>query len=165
MGIRISVRISPGSNADIKVSTKKSAAAISRVPDDEAATIVAPSASAATGWSAATSACAIDPQHVPRLRTCRSPVQEAAVASAAPWPWTRPLAATSAWVTNAPIEMESPLSVMSPNPPIRPMSTTMSGDNNRIFIIGSRLMPPASTLAPGFASSAASASSRLEGAT
>ena len=162
--MRISVRISLGSSAEVIVSTKKSAAAISLVPPDEAATITAPSASAATGWSAARSAWTIDPQQVPRLRTWRSPVQEAADASAAACSWIKRLEATSAWRTRAPIEMWPPLSAMRSSPPIRPMSTTIGGDSRRIFISGSRLMPPASTLAPGLASRAASASPRLSGA-
>ena len=63
------MRISPGSRAVVRVSTKKSEAAISRTPPAEAATMVAPRASAADGWSAAMSAWAIEPQVVPWLRT------------------------------------------------------------------------------------------------
>ncbi len=47
---------------------------------------------------------------------------------------------------------------------MRPMSTTVSGENSRIFIIGSRLMPPAITLAPEWEPSAATASSMEVGA-
>jgi hypothetical protein len=43
------------------------------------------------------------------------------------------------------------------------MSTTTAGEKRRVFIKGMRLIPPAITLEPS--PTAASASSRLEGAT
>ena len=48
---------------------------------------------------------------------------------------------------------------------MRPMSTTISGENSRIFISGNRLSPPASTLAPGLAARVDTASSIDEAAT
>jgi hypothetical protein len=72
------------------------------------AIIVPPSASTADGWSAAMSACATAPQVVPRLRTCTSPVHDAAVVSAV----GSDDAAVWLWVTSAPIEVWLPLSVI-----------------------------------------------------
>jgi hypothetical protein len=50
-------------------------------------------------------------------------------------------------------------------PEIRPMSTRRSGDSSRIFINGSKLIPPDSTLAKAASFRADTASSMLAGAT
>ena len=83
------------------VSTKKSSAGISRVPFGPRATIVAPSARIAAGWSAAMSAWATAPQVVPRLRTWTSPVHDAASTNARGRFWAD---AVWAWRTRAPID-------------------------------------------------------------
>ena len=80
-GIRISVSISSGASDDVRNPSKKSPAAISRVPFGPWATYVAPSASVVAGRSDAGSAWAIDPPIVPRWRTCGSPTWCAAWAS------------------------------------------------------------------------------------
>src|SRR3569623_1136922 len=77
-GTCTAVTISSRSSAVSNKPLKKSSAAILR----RSVAIVAPSATSAAGYSAAGSACAIDPPIVPRLRTCASPIQPASPASA-----------------------------------------------------------------------------------
>ena len=73
---------------------------------------------------------------------------------------------TSACVAIEPMTMASPSSVMSVKPGMRRRSTTFSGALSRIRRTGSRLWPPARTLASSPASARAErASSSESGAT
>ena len=101
------------------------------------------------GRSEAGSQCAIDPPTVPRLRTWTSPmswhrVRKHAVAGVPATPAARRTSSAPRSRADHPRARLTPLSSAS-----RPMSTSVSGRASRSFMSGSRLWPPASTLAPG----------------
>ena len=106
IGTRTSVRISAGSIAVVSAETKKSAAATLRSPPSLASRRVAPRASAAAGYSAAGSACAIDPPTVPRLRICGCAIKRVASKSSGWRVRTSAERSTVVLVVMAPIAIE-----------------------------------------------------------
>ncbi len=132
----------------MKCVTKKSSAAISRVPDFDEATTLPPDATSATGSSALASAWAIDPATVPRFRVTKCPTYGRQRSPSAEHP------AKAAWRTSAPTRVEPPTRETLSSERTWLMSTRSAGRARRMESSGTRLCPPAST----FASSPCSAS-------
>ena len=97
------MRSSSGSSAVLHRPVKNEAAGIERVPRGETASISASSASATAGYSAAGSACAIEPPNVPRLRIWKCPMKGVTRVSSGAAFATSALAPTAASVVPAPI--------------------------------------------------------------
>src|ERR671922_747442 len=83
---------------------------------------------------------------VPRFRTCRSPITDAASAKPGRCLRTRSDDATSAWTVRAPITRDVPSTRIPRRPGIVPKSISVPGDINRSFIPGIKLWPPARSL-------------------
>ena len=99
------------------------------------------------GWSLPGSPWAISPPMVPRLRTCGSAISSAASGSKGRCFCKRDEAISSFSLVMAPMRMTPPLSLMPRNSGMRLMSISVPGCAKRSFIIGSRLWPPANSLA------------------
>ncbi|TDD07866.1 hypothetical protein E1181_08705 [Saccharopolyspora terrae] len=140
-------------------------AGIERRPSGPVATTSASSARAAAQSSAAGSACASEPPTVPRVRIWWWPTWRSASTSSGQVRATRGEVSTARWRVAGPITSSSPSRCRSAMPGRRVMSTSALGRASRKFIIGSRLCPPARSLASSSAASSAIASVTVPGRT
>jgi len=125
--------------AVLQIPVKKSRASIVRRPFAETTSMLASSARATAGYSAAGSACAIDPPSVPRLRIWKCPISGVATASSGTADATSALASTVACAVQAPIHSAPPRRSMPESSGIRPMSTRCSNTARRSASSGIRL--------------------------
>ena len=166
-GIWISVRISSASSAVVSRPRKNASAATVRAPRGPVRTRASRATSAA-GSSAAGSACARLPPSVPLVPDGRvAHVAGRLGEERRPLDHERREAASSAWRARAPMRSPpSAVGVDAGRARAAPLtSTSTAGRTRRMFSIGTRLCPPARSLAsPGAAASSATASARLSGA-
>ncbi len=117
------------------------------------------------GSSAAGSAWARLPPTVPRARVCRWPMTGAASARSGAAAAMRASRSSACWRTSAPRRRADPSRCTAASPETRFRSTTTAGRTRRMFIIGTRLCPPARSLAsPPWRARRSSASSSRRGA-
>ncbi len=163
-GMRSAVSSSPSASAVENGPRKRAEAGIARSPPAEA-TIASPSSASSTaGSSAAGSACAMLPPTVPRLRVAGWPTCCSASASSGARSATSDERRASAWRVVAP-SRSAPLAEIPESEATRPTSTSADGRARRRLSIGTRLCPPASTLAsPPHSASIATASSTVSAA-
>ena len=129
-----------------------------------AATKVASSATATAGSSAAGSAWARLPQTVPLARMGGWAIHGRAAASSGQRAPTAGDRSARDWRTMAPITRPAGVSSRLPSAASRPMSITCPGRASRKFSSGTRLCPPASTLASSvWLASSVSAASTVAG--
>ena len=129
-----------------------------RRPADDSTSSEPPSSFRTTGISAAASAWTIEPTVVPRLRIVACATWESAIASSGCVRRASTEASTSACRARAPTRTPSPVTVTSARPGSPLMSMSSDGAASLIDSNGTRLWPPASTLAFASPASAASAS-------
>ena len=119
----------------------------------------ASSASATAAYSAAGSAWAIAPPNVPRVRIWKWPMCGVAIVSSGTESATSSSIPTSAWEVVAPTRTAPSSRSMPHSSSTREMSMRLSKCVNRIASIGTRLWPPANTLASSPNSASMSAAS------
>src|SRR5690349_2744536 len=158
-GSWISVSNSLGLSAVVNGPLKNFRAATVRLPPFDCSVNVASSTSITGGMSAAGSAWANPPPIVPAFRTWRSPMCSVTSAISGYIALRSLDSSSSRYVVAAPIFMPAPAFFMPFNCASRPMSISVSGVARRNLSNGSRLCPPAITLA--FLPSALSASFRF----
>ena len=113
----------------------------------------ASSACSASGSCARGSPNATEPPTVPRERVPGWPTWRTAWASRGQWRATIRERSSAAWRVVAPMCSTPCERRMIPSPGMRLMSTSRAGRSSRRFISGTRLCPPASTVAPPASSS------------
>ncbi len=133
---------------------------MTRRPRGEAASSSPSSANTTAGYSAAGSAWAMEPPTVPRLRIWRWPISGVARASSGAAAATSASVSTAASVVPAPTHSPPSRRSMPVSSSSRPMSIRCSKTASRSASIGTRLWPPASTLAPSPSSASRSVASR-----
>ncbi len=129
-----------------------------RVPALETTSTEPPSNASTTGISAAASACTIEPTVVPRLRIVPWATWASARDTNGCTRRTSAEARTSACRARAPIRTPAPVASMPARSGTALMSTSRLGAASRMDSSGTRLCPPASTLASGSSARAAAAS-------
>jgi hypothetical protein len=147
VGISISTSISSGSSAVPKRPVKKSSAATLRTPPGPRRWRRAPSASITAGSSAAGSAWAMLPPMVPRLRICACATDGSVSAMRGARSASSALLSAARCRTIAPIRTPPSASAMASRPGMRLRSMSTAGAASRKFIAGTRLCPPARSLA------------------
>ena len=159
--------ISSGSSTVVSGATKKSRAAISRPPAPLAVKMRASSRTAIDGSSAAGSAWDRLPPIVPRLRIARWATCFIASCRTGNRCLTAAEVSSAKCRTSAPTRSPpSAVSSIRPRPSIPLISTNTGASTTRKFSIGTRLCPPASSLAsPPAAARAATASSTVDART
>ncbi len=164
-GSRIATTHSSSASAVVKCPWKKSGAAITRSPRALRATTSPSRAARTQGISADASAWATLPPIVPRTRMAACPMKGSASASRGTRARTTASRSAARSRTVAPRTIASVRSSIVARPATPLMSTNCSGRAMRIANSGTRLCPPASTLASSPCSeSSASTSSRVPGA-